>query len=115
MYLIVDECLMISREFFTILEEHVSAGKGFDKTANGGLPFGGVNVILCGDFHQLTPVACQKMPHFIMLVIQKETQCEDKLEGSFTSNSKQPLFLTNKCMSGILNGWISYVIYVSAK
>lgn len=59
-YLILDECSMISREFLANLEQHISVGKGFDKNTEGGLPFGGVNVILCGDFHQFPPVVCNK-------------------------------------------------------
>lgn len=59
-YLILDECSMISREFFAILEEHISVAKGFVQNDRADTPFGGVNVILCGDFHQFPPVACKK-------------------------------------------------------
>ncbi|KAI0076306.1 hypothetical protein K474DRAFT_1645141 [Panus rudis PR-1116 ss-1] len=46
---------MISRAFLAKLSRHISIAKNRASTAD--LPFGGVNVILCGDFHQFPPVA----------------------------------------------------------
>jgi hypothetical protein len=54
-YLIIDECSMISKSFLSELEKCISIGKS--ATSNSG-SFGGLSVILCGDFHQFPPVAC---------------------------------------------------------
>jgi hypothetical protein len=55
-YLIIDESSMLTREVFAVLSE-ITANRledieGFNAT----LPFGGINVILFGDFHQFPPV-----------------------------------------------------------
>ncbi len=57
-YLIIDEYSMISKTFLARLSRRISVGK---ETSNGLMTdrsFGGVNVILAGDFHQFPPVAC---------------------------------------------------------
>lgn len=59
-YLILDEMSMISRPFFsksaTIL---AMISNALGATYNGRRPFGGLNVILVGDFHQFPPVAAK--------------------------------------------------------
>uniref|UniRef100_A0A6B2L0S6 ATP-dependent DNA helicase n=1 Tax=Arcella intermedia TaxID=1963864 RepID=A0A6B2L0S6_9EUKA len=56
--LIIDEISMVSGEFFDCLEEQVSQIRTH---MNGGiyLPFGGVQLIFCGDFFQIPPVENQ--------------------------------------------------------
>jgi len=54
-YLIIDEISMVSREFFAKLSNIIAcakAGRGMVSDE----PFGGLNVILVGDFHQFPPV-----------------------------------------------------------
>ncbi|CAK5266163.1 unnamed protein product [Mycena citricolor] len=52
-YLIIDEISMISKQFLAQLSRNIGMGKASatDKS------FGGLSVILCGDFHQFPPVA----------------------------------------------------------
>ena len=55
-YLIIDEISMVSREMFAKLSNIIGrarAGQVFSSEE----PFGGLNVILVGDFHQFPPVA----------------------------------------------------------
>jgi hypothetical protein len=52
-YLAVDEMSMIAKDFFALLARNISIGKG----NSNGQSFGGVNVIILGDFHQFPPVA----------------------------------------------------------
>ena len=55
-YLIIDEISMVSREMFAKLSNIIGrarAGQVFSSEQ----PFGGLNVILVGDFHQFPPVA----------------------------------------------------------
>jgi hypothetical protein len=54
-YLIIDEHSMISKSFLAKLSRHIGVGKGLDGKPD--VSFGGINVILCGDFHQFPPVA----------------------------------------------------------
>ncbi|KAG9124525.1 hypothetical protein FRC07_011299, partial [Ceratobasidium sp. 392] len=56
-YLIIDEYSMLSKEFFAQFSRHVSIGKLGHSSDSSDFPFGGVNVILCGDGHQIPPVA----------------------------------------------------------
>ena len=48
---------MISKSFLTLLSRVICIGKGTDGDAGRTHSFGGINVILCGDFHQFPPVA----------------------------------------------------------
>ena len=56
-YLIIDEMSMLSQEFLAKISKilHIV----MDREGRDGLaPFGGLNVILVGDFHQFPPVIC---------------------------------------------------------
>jgi hypothetical protein len=52
-YLILDETSMLAKEFFALLSRNISIAKGGTSSHS----FGGVNLIICGDFHQFPPVA----------------------------------------------------------
>ena len=57
--LIIDEISMISQELFEFISEYLILLRGVDR------PFGGVQLVLCGDFYQLPPVKatfCFKSP-----------------------------------------------------
>ncbi|CCO35593.1 DNA repair and recombination protein pif1,mitochondrial [Rhizoctonia solani AG-1 IB] len=56
-YLVVDECSMLSKPFLAQLSRNIATAKMEFNQAVGHLPFGGVNIILCGDLHQFPPVA----------------------------------------------------------
>ena len=59
-YLIIDEISMISKKFFARVEKVFTKIAAVRDERNQGRPFGGMNVIICGDFHQFPPVACSK-------------------------------------------------------
>jgi hypothetical protein len=59
-YLIIDEKSMISRWFFARLSKNICKGLVLAGEGDPNLPFGGLNVILVGDFHQFPPVASKK-------------------------------------------------------
>ena len=50
---------MIEKTFFAKFAEQIDSARCEENNANA--PFGGLNVTMCGDFHQLPPVACRKM------------------------------------------------------
>ena len=52
-YLALDEMSMIAKDFFALLSRNAGIGKG----NTDGRSFGGINVIILGDFHQFPPVA----------------------------------------------------------
>jgi hypothetical protein len=55
-YLIIDEISMISAVFLARLSRRIAIGKASAQDASSKI-FGGMNVIICGDFHQFPPVA----------------------------------------------------------
>jgi hypothetical protein len=59
-YLIIDECSMLSKSFLAKLSRHIGIGKEKPGQPKCSDSFGGINVIFCGDFHQFPPVATAK-------------------------------------------------------
>ena len=58
-YLLIDEISTVSEQLFAeVSSQMVLAKNPADKT----LPFGGINVIVCGDFMQFPPVTMQGKP-----------------------------------------------------
>ena len=55
-YIIIDEVSMIEKQFFAKMSRNIAFAKNAVSTDE---PFGGVNVIICGDFHQFPPVIGQ--------------------------------------------------------
>ncbi|CAK5279527.1 unnamed protein product [Mycena citricolor] len=53
LFLIIDKISMISKQFLSCLSRKI----GISKASSSDKSFGGVNVIICGDFHQFPPVA----------------------------------------------------------
>lgn len=58
--LVIDEMSMLSREFFAKLSRILTTVIEEDEDRKKGLLFGGLNMILVGDFHQFPPVACRR-------------------------------------------------------
>ena len=56
--LIIDEDSMITRSFLARFAKNVEIRQSGHP--NNDKPFGGINMIMCGDFHQLPPVAARK-------------------------------------------------------
>ena len=54
-YLIIDEMSMVSRKFLAQISASIADGKNLAGDTKD-LPFGGVNVILVGDFHRFPPI-----------------------------------------------------------
>ena len=52
-YLFIDEMSMLAKDFFALLSRNASIGKRDLSNSS----FGGINVIILGDFHQFPPVA----------------------------------------------------------
>lgn len=114
--LVIDECSMLSRKMFDCLSE-VCAIK------NEKILFGGIQLVLCGDFHQLAPVPnplCQEdgefcfksqlfttvIPHKITLTdVFRQSECElinaiqEVAVGEVSSESKKFMEKLNRLLS----------------
>lgn len=55
--LIIDECSMLTKVVFACLSEVVEYIRGANGEGDATKPFGGLNVIMFGDFHQFPPVS----------------------------------------------------------
>ncbi|KIK22945.1 hypothetical protein PISMIDRAFT_101620, partial [Pisolithus microcarpus 441] len=56
-YLIIDKMSMIGKTFLAKLSRNITVGKMAEGKAASSASFGGINVIMCSDFHQFPPVA----------------------------------------------------------
>ena len=56
-YLVIDELSMLAKKFLALLSRNISIAKMVEGQPAKNESFGGINVILCGDFHQFPPVA----------------------------------------------------------
>ncbi|GJF00157.1 ATP-dependent exoDNAse [Phanerochaete sordida] len=72
-YLVIDEYSMISKSFMAVLSKNIDIGRQGAEGHKPGEPFGGVNVILCGDLHQFKPVVCQKGDALFAPASQEQT------------------------------------------
>eukprot|EP01126_Amoeba_proteus_P058727 TRINITY_DN7617_c0_g2_i11.p1 TRINITY_DN7617_c0_g2~~TRINITY_DN7617_c0_g2_i11.p1 ORF type:complete len:352 (-),score=56.81 TRINITY_DN7617_c0_g2_i11:837-1892(-) len=59
--LIIDEISMVSAEFFDLLEEQVACIR-YQRNDYRYIPFGGIQLVVCGDFFQIPPVVAQENP-----------------------------------------------------
>jgi hypothetical protein len=57
-YFIIDEMSMLSRPFLAKLSSIITTALQAADRGDQNLPFGGLNMILVGDFHQFPPVVC---------------------------------------------------------
>lgn len=75
-YLVIDEVSMISRRMLALISQRLSVAKATAGMQD--LPFGGINVILAGDFHQFPPVATKKRaPLYYEIDIEKGDTVEE--------------------------------------
>jgi PIF1-like helicase len=79
-YLIIDEISMVSRKFFARLSNIIGRAKAASSDTSKGAPFGGVNVIVVGDFHQFPPIACKKNAP-LFWPCDEENDTEDEILG----------------------------------
>lgn len=56
-YIILDEYLMIAKDFLVLLSRNILIVKEMDGHKNHSGSFGGINMIICGNLHQFPPVA----------------------------------------------------------
>jgi hypothetical protein len=59
-YLIINEVSMLSRQFLAKLSKIITTVFSSNKNGDSNMPFGGLNVILVGDFHQFPPVVSKR-------------------------------------------------------
>lgn len=54
--MILDEYSMIAKDFLAVLSRNILIGKEMAAHNDHSQSFGGINIIICGDFHQFPPV-----------------------------------------------------------
>jgi len=76
-YLIIDEISMVSREFFATIAELVAVARESAGMGQSGEAFGGLNMILVGDFYQFPPVVSKKTaPLYWPVNLRVDTEAE---------------------------------------
>jgi len=70
--LVIEECGMISPDLFEKLDFIARSIRG-----NLGIPFGGIQVILCGDFYQLPPVNNQQKKNTLEKILHGQKRDDD--------------------------------------
>jgi hypothetical protein len=107
--IIVDEISMVKPWMLSYLDDRMKeAMQVFDK------PFGGVGIVMMGDFDQQPPIGGSSLPHFAMKVLEKEYQKKHKI--FFTNKSRQDAVEMNStlCRIGVrLFQSASYLKFIS--
>jgi len=80
-YLIIDEVSMISKSFLAKLSRNISVGKMVEGETPSSHSFGGISVILCGDFFQFPPVACAPSEALYFPITSVQRNRENSLTG----------------------------------
>lgn len=63
LYLVIDEISMVPRELLAWVSRIISMAKEAAGCETGAQPFGGINVLIVGDFHQFAPVNSKPLYH----------------------------------------------------
>uniref|UniRef100_A0A6B2L2G7 ATP-dependent DNA helicase n=1 Tax=Arcella intermedia TaxID=1963864 RepID=A0A6B2L2G7_9EUKA len=101
--LIIDEVSMIEPDFFDLLEHIGQKVRNSKRTkALSDLPFGGIQVILCGDFFQLPPVKSVKYL-FQAKCWKKVINFSTELRTVFRQKDAEFVKLLNEVRRGILS------------
>ena len=83
-YLLIDEISMISSQFFGFIDESMKTGKSINTK-----PFGGVNMILFGDFYQLPPVMGDPLYKKPVLNTEENTKKKKKTKSDQKKEEKR--------------------------
>jgi hypothetical protein len=78
---------MLSKTFLALLSRHITIAEMQHDPSVSDLPFGGVNVVMCGGSRQFPPVAQVHATRYITLAGQ-ETHRICYLDGQYTKNSR---------------------------
>ena len=84
-YLAIDECEMCTLDLVTLLSQVVGKVQADDGSADSTTPFGGMDVILMGDFHQFPLVGVADTvlyclpPNRNAAIVGKQFICSSKL------------------------------------
>lgn len=100
--LIIDEVSMMSKELFELLD---TIGKRIRKNAK---PFGGIQLIMCGDFYQLPPIGNVDNPDSKAFCFESELwndtfDTQILLDKSFRQNEQEYIDILNNIRQGYLN------------
>ena len=94
--LIVDEVSMIKPWMLAYLDERMKeATQNFDK------PFGGVALIMFGDFDQQPPIGGSSLPHYAMKLLEQEYQQRNNLFFVKLNRQEQFEINSNLCKNGV--------------
>jgi len=80
-YLVIDEVSMISKTFLAKLSRNISVGKMVEGETPSSHSFGGISIILCGDFFQFPLVACAPSEALYFPITSVQRNREDSLTG----------------------------------
>ena len=80
-YLVIDEVSMISKMFLAKLSHNISIGKITDNENPSPDSFGGISIILCGNFFQFPPVVGGVSDALYNLVCQVKNNTVDSQAG----------------------------------
>ncbi|QRV90295.1 ATP-dependent DNA helicase PIF1 [Ceratobasidium sp. AG-Ba] len=78
-YFVIDELSMMSRGFFTRVSAALAAAKNVESADSTFLAFGGLNMVVCGDFGQFEPVA--RGPQSSLYWAMESGDSEDNKQG----------------------------------
>ncbi|KAI9567413.1 hypothetical protein HD554DRAFT_2024162 [Boletus coccyginus] len=107
-YLIIDKISMISKEFLAKLSQNIAVGKMVLSKPPSLHSFGGVSIVMCRDFFQFPPVACNETD-ILYFPADLTHRKQDNIIGCLAYEESTTVIILKEQMHMVDEGWQDFL------